>query len=148
MWANGQRDGRHHQDGQEMLCYATSNNLCFCTTWQNGKHENCIFTRCISGILVHWQNSTSCCCCLTSSFFDSRLIVMLPYDSLTLVINAFSSGCWGHGSGKRKSTALQQLYCVARTMHVHQCAIFLKEKMSSVMCLIASNLSWDCKISH
>jgi len=27
---------------QKMLYYATSNNLCFCTTWQNGKHENCI----------------------------------------------------------------------------------------------------------
>ena len=23
--------------------FTTSNNLCFCTTWQNGKHENCIF---------------------------------------------------------------------------------------------------------
>jgi len=28
---------------QKTLYYATSNNLCFCTTWQNGKHENCIF---------------------------------------------------------------------------------------------------------
>jgi len=28
---------------QKMLYYAISNNLCFCTTWQNAKHENHIF---------------------------------------------------------------------------------------------------------
>ena len=28
---------------QKTLYYATSNNLCFCTTWQTGKHENHIF---------------------------------------------------------------------------------------------------------
>jgi len=33
------------------------------------------------------------------NLFDSRLIFALLYDSLNLVINAFSSGCWGHGSG-------------------------------------------------
>jgi len=45
------------------------------------------------------------------------------YDSLNHVINAFSpQGCWGHGSGERKSTAMQQLDSVART--VHQCAVF------------------------
>ena len=50
-------------------------------------------------------------------------IFMLLYDSLSLVINAFSHrDCWGHGSEERKSIALQQLDCVARTMH--QCAVF------------------------
>jgi len=29
--------------------------------------------------------------------------------------------CWGHGSGERKSTVLQQLDCVAPTKH--QCAV-------------------------
>ena len=28
---------------QKMLYYATSNNLCFYTTWQNAEHENHIF---------------------------------------------------------------------------------------------------------
>jgi len=28
---------------QKTLYYATSNNLCFCTTWQIRKHENDIF---------------------------------------------------------------------------------------------------------
>jgi len=41
--------------------------------------------------------------------------------------------CWGHGLGERKSREPQQLDCVARTMHVHQCAGFLKEKMSSMI---------------
>jgi len=27
---------------QKTLYYAISNNLWFCITWQNGKHENCI----------------------------------------------------------------------------------------------------------
>jgi len=35
---------------QKTLYYARSNNLCFCSTWQNGKHKNCIFTRCISAL--------------------------------------------------------------------------------------------------
>jgi len=56
------------------------------------------------------------------NLFDSRLILTLLYDSLNLVINAFSSGLLGHGSKERKSTALQQLDCVARTKH--QCAVF------------------------
>jgi len=39
---------------------------------------------------------------------------MLLYDSLSLVINAFShKDCWGHGSEERQSTALQQLDYVA-----------------------------------
>jgi len=53
-------------------------------------------------------------CLKISSIFDSRLILMLLYDFLSLVINAFSHrDCWGHGSGERKLRALQQLDCVA-----------------------------------
>ena len=44
--------------------------------------------------------------------FDLQHILMLLYDSLNLVINAFISGLlWGHGSGERKSRALQKLDC-------------------------------------
>ena len=50
--------------------------------------------------------------------FDSRFILMLLYDSLSFVIDAFNyRDCWGYGSEERKSIALQQLDCVARTMH-------------------------------
>jgi len=54
-------------------------------TWQNGKHKNCIFTRCSSAfpefnqLLLDFFN-----------LFDSRLILTLLYDYLNLVINAFS----------------------------------------------------------
>ena len=61
---------------QKTLYYATSNNLCFCTTWQNGENM--------------------------------------------------------------KITFFSQLHCVTHTMHL--CAVFLKEKLSSVMCLIAPNI--------
>ena len=55
--------------------------------------------------------------------FGSRLILTLLYDSLSLVINAFSyRDYWGHGSGERKSIALQQLDFVAHTIHL--CAVF------------------------
>jgi len=48
---------------------------------------------------------------------------MLLYDSLSVVINVFSDrDCWGHGSGERKSLALQQFDCVACTMH--ECTVF------------------------
>ena len=52
------------------------------------------------------------------NLFDSRLVLMLVSDSLSLVINAFSyRDYWGHGSGERKSISLQQLDFVACTTH-------------------------------
>ena len=69
---------------RKMLYYATSNNLCLCTTWQNEKTPK-------SHFLLNW--------------------------------------------------------IVLHTMHL--CAISSwKKKLSSVMCLIASNIYWGSKISH
>jgi len=51
------------------------------------------FTRCINALPEFNQ--------LLLDFFnvfDSRMILMLLYDSLNLVMNAFSLGLWGHGS--------------------------------------------------
>ena len=74
-----------------------------------------------NAVLVHCLNSASCL--ILFNVFDSRLILVLLYDSLSLVINAFSyREYWEHGSGERKSIALQQLDYIARTMH--QCAVF------------------------
>jgi len=57
------------------------------------------------------------------NIFDSRLILTLLYDSISVVINAFSyRDYWVHGSGERKSITPQQLDFVARTLH--QCAVF------------------------
>ena len=72
---------------QKTLYYATSNNLCFCTTWQNAETRKSQIS--LNWIVLH----TQCTCALSS---------------------------W-------------------------------KKKMSSVMCLIASNICWICwgsKISH
>jgi len=108
--------GRNVTDRQWTYYYAISNNLC--TTWQNGEKRKSHF---------------SLKCCITAlpefnqlldffNLFDSRLIYVM-YDSLNLVINAFSlQSCWGHGSVERKSRVLHELDCVACTMH--QCAVF------------------------
>jgi len=61
---------------------------CFCTTWQNRETRKLHF-------------SLKCCISALSEFnqlldffnlFDSRLILTLLYDSLSLVINVFSPG--------------------------------------------------------
>jgi len=102
---------------------------------KTGKHENRIFSLkwCISALPEFSSSLLD-----FFSLFDSGLVLTLLYDSLNLVINA--RGCWRHGSGERKSRAPQQLDCVAHTMHMNQCPVSLKEKMSSVMSLIASHI--------
>jgi len=98
---------------RQRLYYATSNNLCFCTTRQNGETRKSHFNS--NAVLVHCQNSTSC---LTSStFFDSGLILTLLYVFLNLVINVFSMrGCWGTWF-RRKEGESTALCCT-------QCAVF------------------------
>jgi len=77
------------------------------------KRENCISPQCCLSALPEFNHLLD-----FFNLFDSRLILTLLYDSLSLIINAFSYGeYWGHGSGERKSRELQQLDCVARTMH-------------------------------
>ena len=73
---------------QKTLYYATSNNLCFCTTWQNGETRKSL-KWCISALPELNQMLDF------FSLFDSRLILTLLYDSLSLVLNAFSSGLLG-----------------------------------------------------
>ena len=78
---------------QKTIDYATSNNLCFCTTWQNGETRKLHFHS--NAVLVHGLNSTSCL--VSSILFYLRLMLTLLYDSLNLVINAFSPellGAW------------------------------------------------------
>ena len=59
---------------QKTLYYATSNNLRFCITWQKGKHENYIFTRCISAFPEFNQSLLD-----FFNLFDSRLILTPLY---------------------------------------------------------------------
>jgi len=59
---------------------------CACELGLPGKTENTKIAFALT-VLVHCQNSTSCC--------FSRLKFRLLYDSLNLVINAFSLGLFG-----------------------------------------------------
>jgi len=72
-----------------MLYCAISDNLCFCTTWQNGKAQKLHFSLkcCISALPEFDQSLLD-----FFSLFDSQLILTLLHDSLNLVINAFISG--------------------------------------------------------
>jgi len=55
---------------QKTLYYASSNNLCFCTIWQNAKHKMAFFTCCISALSeFNWLLLDF------FSLFDSRLIL-------------------------------------------------------------------------
>jgi len=104
---------------QKTLYYATSNNLCFCNIpRKTGNTKVVFFTHCISALLEFNQ--------LLLDFFNlfhSRHTFRLLYDSLNLVINAFSLELlWGTVRENGKSRALQQLECVARIKH--QCAVF------------------------
>jgi len=58
---------------------------------------------------------------------DSRLILMLLYDSLNLIISAIHQshlGCWGHRSEKVKLRGLDNVAC-----KMCQCAVLLKDKI-------------------
>jgi len=58
---------------------------------------------------------------------DSRLILMLLYDSLYLIISGVHQshlGCWGHRSEKVKLTGLDNVAC-----KMCQCAVLLKDKI-------------------
>ena len=107
---------------QKALYCATSNNVCFCTTLQNGETRKSHFFSlkcCISALPEFKQSLLD-----FFSLFDSRLILL--YDSLNLVTNAFSLGLLGgmvqeKGSGQCRSSWT----C---TMHMNQYIVFLKEK--------------------
>jgi len=76
---------------QKTLYYATLNNLCFCTTWQNGETRTSHFSlKCCISALPEFNQLLD-----FFNLFDSQLILTGLYDSLSLVINAFSSGLLG-----------------------------------------------------
>jgi len=96
---------------QNTVYYATLCNLCFCTTWQNGKHENCIFYW--NAVLVHCQNSSNATSsCLISSIFlthNSYTGVWLP-KSCNQCIQLTAVGGMVHGK-EVDSTAVVGLCC-------------------------------------
>jgi len=90
------------------------------------KRENCIFPHCCISALSEFNQLLLD----FFSLFDSRLILILLYDSLNLVIDALSyRDCWGHGSGERKSIVLQQLDCCTHNVPVRCLLGFLFRKV-------------------
>jgi len=94
--------GRNFTDevgNQKALYYATSNNLCFCTTWQiEETRKSHFFTQMLISAWLEFNQS------LFDFFnlFDSRPILTQLYDSVNLVINAFSSGLLEAWFGRMK----------------------------------------------
>jgi len=71
---------------------------------KTGNTKIAFVTRCISALPEFNQSLLD-----FFNLFDLQLVLTLLYNSLNLVVNALR----GHGSGERKSKALQQLDCVA-----------------------------------
>jgi len=100
---------------QKTLYCATPNNLCFCTTWQNGEHKNRIFSLkyCMSALPEFSQSLLD-----FSSLFDSRLIltaVWLPKScNQCAEVGAVGSMVQEKGSRERRSsrTALHAAQCM------------------------------------
>jgi len=62
---------------------------------------------------------------------DSRLILLLLYDSLNLIINGVHQshlGCWGHSSEKVKLRGLDYV-----AYKICQCAVLLKDKIKIII---------------
>jgi len=58
---------------QKMLYYATSNNLCFCTTWHNGETRNHIFTQ--FDCVTHTMH-------LSAVFLKEKVVICDVFDSV------------------------------------------------------------------
>jgi len=58
---------------QMMLYYATSNNLCFCTTWQNGETRKSHFS--INWIVLHTMH-------LCAVFLKEKNVICDVFDSV------------------------------------------------------------------
>jgi len=111
---------------QKTLYCATSNNLCFCTTWQNGETQKAHFSfKCYTSGLPEFQP-------VTAWFLQSFWLMTHTHAAVWVsksCIQCVQLGVVGrHGSGERNLTAPQQL-------HVHQWAVFLKEKNSHLLCV-------------
>jgi len=124
---------------QTTFYYVASNNVCFCTTKQNGEHENRIFYSNV--VSVHCQKAAS------RSLISS---VFLTHDSYSCCCRPIpKSGLLGAMVQEKGSRQRRSSWTVfhAQCMCTNALSSW-KKKMSSVMCLIASNICWDGKISH
>jgi len=91
LWYFFRRNVTNKVSNQNMLYYVTSNNLRFCTTWQNRETRKLHFSlKCCISAFPEFNQLLN-----FFSLFDSRPMFTLLYDSLNLVINAVVSGLLG-----------------------------------------------------
>jgi len=109
------RNITHKVSYQKTLYYATPNNVCFCTTWQNKEtRKSHFFTQTLYQCIARIQPVTPW---FLQSFW---LILTLLYDSLNLVVNVFSSGCWGAWFKRKEvQTATAVGLCCMHNEHVY-----------------------------
>jgi len=84
------RNTSNKVSNQKMLYYATSNTCASALPGKTGNIKFAFYTHCISALPEFNQMLLD-----FFNLFDSRLIFTLLYDSLNLVINAFSLGLLG-----------------------------------------------------
>jgi len=118
---------------QKTLYCATSNNVCFCTTWQNETWKSHFLLKCCISALPQFNQLLLD----FFSLFDSRLVLMLLYGSLNLLINAFRLGLL---RGMIPERGNRQCRSSCTVLHAQcMCTSALsswKNKMLSVMCLL------------
>ena len=111
---------------QKTLYFATSNNVCFCTTWQNRDTKVAFFTQMMYQCIARIQPVATWC---LQSFWlttHTHAAVWLPKFSNQCVQLGAVGGILQEKACKSRTP--QHLVCVVRTMHVHQYTVFLKEK--------------------
>jgi len=132
---------------QKMLYCATSNNLCYCTTWQNrGTQKSHFSLKCCISALPEFNQ-------LLLDFFSlfwlmthTHAAIWLPKSCSQSVQLRADRRAWF----KRKeveSAAAVGLCCMHNDYAPMRC-LPERKKLSSVMCLTAFNICWDSKISH
>ena len=133
---------------QKTLYYATSINVCFCTTvpGKTGKHENRIFSfkYCISA-LPEFNQSLLDFFSLFSLTTHTHAAVWLPESCNQCVqLGAVGGIVQEKGSRERRSS---WIVLHAEWMCTNALSSW-KKKMLSVMCLTAYSICWGSNISH
>ena len=83
----------HKVSNQKTLYYATSNNVCFCTTWQNGEtRKSQFFTQMLYQCIARIQPVAPWF--LQSFWLTTHMPTHVAVWLLNLVVSAFSLGCW------------------------------------------------------
>jgi len=135
---------------QKTLYRATSNNVCFCTTWQTGKHENRIFSlKCCISALQEFNQSLLDFCSLSDSrvtTYTHAAVWLSKYNNQCVQLE----GCWGAWFRRKLSRERRNSWTVCCTHNACAPIHCLPERKNviCVMCLIAFNICWDSKISH